>query len=123
MLYLIFLLKGHHFFFLLFFFFNDTATSYIYTLSLHDALPISAYRAAGPDWDRNFPTIVLTGADAKFRRGPPRVHIAVGRPGLDHDATEHFVPTGTLARSRAEHKSQAISVAQAIGQIALALVR
>src|SRR5258707_4277373 len=29
----------HHFFFL--FFFNDTATTEIYTLSLHDALPIS----------------------------------------------------------------------------------
>src|SRR2546422_10383687 len=27
--------------FLLFFFFNDTATTEIYTLSLHDALPIS----------------------------------------------------------------------------------
>src|SRR5260370_41419468 len=31
--------------FCLFFFFNDTATTEIYTLSLHDALPISA---AGP---------------------------------------------------------------------------
>src|SRR2546430_8620210 len=31
-----------------FFFFNDTATTEIYTLSLHDALPISAHlRAAG----------------------------------------------------------------------------
>src|SRR6266540_7377269 len=29
-----------------FFFFNDTATTEIYTLSLHDALPIS--RASGP---------------------------------------------------------------------------
>src|SRR3989442_14555952 len=29
------------FFFSLFFFFNDTATTEIYTLSLHDALPIS----------------------------------------------------------------------------------
>src|SRR3712207_7590784 len=29
-----------------FFFFNDTATTEIYTLSLHDALPISAERAA-----------------------------------------------------------------------------
>src|SRR5438105_14345491 len=27
-------------FFVFYFFFNDTATSYIYTLSLHDALPI-----------------------------------------------------------------------------------
>src|SRR6266513_4300496 len=29
----------------LFFFFNDTATTEIYTLSLHDALPISSRRA------------------------------------------------------------------------------
>jgi len=28
------------FFFFFFFFFNDTATTEIYTLSLHDALPI-----------------------------------------------------------------------------------
>src|SRR2546430_11627289 len=31
----------------LFFFFNDTATTEIYTLSLHDALPISARQRAG----------------------------------------------------------------------------
>src|SRR5256885_7124514 len=37
-------------FFCFFFFFNDTATTEIYTLSLHDALPISARRlsAANP---------------------------------------------------------------------------
>ena len=32
------------FFFFVFFFFNDTATTEIYTLSLHDALPISQKR-------------------------------------------------------------------------------
>src|SRR2546422_10637202 len=32
---------------LLFFFFNDTATTEIYTLSLHDALPISGGRRGG----------------------------------------------------------------------------
>src|SRR2546425_13362993 len=32
-------------YFSLFFFFNDTATTEIYTLSLHDALPISAMLA------------------------------------------------------------------------------
>src|SRR2546430_9058675 len=32
---------------IIFFFFNDTATTEIYTLSLHDALPISLSRAAG----------------------------------------------------------------------------
>src|SRR5256885_10710474 len=31
----------------IFFFFNDTATTEIYTLSLHDALPISAPSCAG----------------------------------------------------------------------------
>src|SRR2546425_9651660 len=36
--------RGSLFFF--FFFFNDTATTEIYTLSLHDALPISASRRA-----------------------------------------------------------------------------
>src|SRR5215813_7494227 len=30
------------------FFFNDTATTEIYTLSLHDALPISGYGQTGP---------------------------------------------------------------------------
>src|ERR1039457_6614856 len=34
-----------YFFFFYFFFFNDTATTEIYTLSLHDALPISINNA------------------------------------------------------------------------------
>src|SRR5688572_32462802 len=34
-----------------FFFFNDTATTEIYTLSLHDALPISSYfQSSFPDF-------------------------------------------------------------------------
>src|SRR5215467_16358397 len=36
------------FFFFFFFFFNDTATTEIYTLSLHDALPTSTGSPAGP---------------------------------------------------------------------------
>src|SRR6266404_9161008 len=35
-------------FLLSFFFFNDTATTEIYTLSLHDALPISALMPSSP---------------------------------------------------------------------------
>src|SRR2546429_9240816 len=38
-----------HWAYRLFFFFNDPATTEIYTLSLHDALPISAGRRAGAD--------------------------------------------------------------------------
>src|SRR5438067_4374235 len=40
MLILFFLFDIHSFFLFFFFFFNDTATTEIYTLSLHDALPI-----------------------------------------------------------------------------------
>src|SRR3712207_6953148 len=36
----------------MFFFFNDTATTEIYTLSLHDALPISPSRSATPSTRR-----------------------------------------------------------------------
>src|SRR5437870_8850393 len=38
-----------------FFFFNDTATTEIYTLSLHDALPISVGRGAAGGAGRSLP--------------------------------------------------------------------
>src|SRR2546422_9993546 len=38
---------------LLFFFFNDTATTEIYTLSLHDALPISCAARPWPETRRS----------------------------------------------------------------------
>src|SRR3712207_8103424 len=37
----------------MFFFFNDTATTEIYTLSLHDALPISRVQRARPCQERD----------------------------------------------------------------------
>src|SRR6266567_3077320 len=40
------------FFFICFFFFNDTATTEIYTLSLHDALPGSRRRGTGQSLTR-----------------------------------------------------------------------
>src|SRR5205807_8676638 len=42
--YLYFFFPFSFFFFFFFFFFNDTATTEIYTLSLHDALPIFSTR-------------------------------------------------------------------------------
>src|SRR2546430_3136091 len=48
-----------HFFF---FFFNDTATTEIYTLSLHDALPIS--------WPGRSPTTSWPRPGRRGRRGP-----------------------------------------------------
>src|SRR3712207_8708580 len=66
---------------MLFFFFNDTATTEIYTLSLHDALPIS-----GPP--------ALAGPRCRRRRDlrPPALPVGGGvvqpapaRPGADRD--------------------------------------
>src|SRR2546430_7948761 len=52
---------------ILFFFFNDTATTEIYTLSLHDALPISPEARDGRDHRGAAP---LRGI--RTRRGEPR---------------------------------------------------
>src|SRR6266487_5479741 len=41
--------------FVFFFFFNDTATTEIYTLSLHDALPISRCGLSPASWPRPCP--------------------------------------------------------------------
>src|SRR5258707_6913897 len=41
-----------------FFFFNDTATTEIYTLSLHDALPIFVLNATGPQTIRLLPALI-----------------------------------------------------------------
>src|SRR5256885_6855634 len=42
-----------------FFFFNDTATTEIYTLSLHDALPISCLGETKRNNRRSFPQLAL----------------------------------------------------------------
>src|SRR5258708_27758190 len=47
----------------MFFFFNDTATTEIYTLSLHDALPIYPYTPAGQFADHQVRGDVLVPSD------------------------------------------------------------
>jgi formylmethanofuran dehydrogenase subunit B len=77
---------------------------------------ISAYRAAAPEWSGDPPTIALAPADARFRK-PPRVHIAVGAPGRDHDGVDHHAMLGSFAAMAATSPSQALSVAAAIDSI------
>src|SRR2546426_7957934 len=70
---------------LLFFFFNDTATTEIYTLSLHDALPISP----------------CTGSSTIFTRGP----VPVGaRPAILLSACL-YTQQPSLALRRIDRKS------------------
>src|SRR2546430_17000449 len=60
----------------LFFFFNDTATTEIYTLSLHDALPISHLSKPGSEDRARSPHVAL-------RTDPP------GRPAFHHGLPGH----------------------------------
>src|SRR2546430_10563766 len=59
---------------LFFFFFNDTATTEIYTLSLHDALPISGSGAGQVRFHRDQPQLLdgHAGARAGAARGALR---------------------------------------------------
>src|SRR5580698_10680567 len=52
----------------MFFFFNDTATTEIYTLSLHDALPISAVPSTSEHLPRRFPGSALVCQKFEARR-------------------------------------------------------
>src|SRR2546427_3806035 len=65
-----------------FFFFNDTATTEIYTLSLHDALPISQQRVHGGR------ATILRGASAPGGRG------AIDRRGAGPRAARRLLPSG-----------------------------
>src|SRR5205809_4712591 len=49
-----------HSFFLFFFFFNDTATTEIYTLSLHDALPICLFLSRPMTFSEN--VVIFSGS-------------------------------------------------------------
>src|SRR2546422_7804331 len=54
----------------LFFFFNDTATTEIYTLSLHDALPISTGLLDAPEFGLNVCPLVKRQPAAQAPRFP-----------------------------------------------------
>src|SRR5688572_33306505 len=62
----------------LFFFFNDTATTEIYTLSLHDALPIC--REAGPDRAED----EVAGGHCRCAPEDERCPLGAGRPAGGH---------------------------------------
>src|SRR2546430_8034163 len=64
----------------MFFFFNDTATTEIYTLSLHDALPISLVAVDADE---------IRGRIAVKGRAPCARLVALRRLDLDHRSEEH----------------------------------
>src|SRR6266496_1417388 len=87
------------FFLFFFFFFNDTATTEIYTLSLHDALPISERRTAlllDPHLNGSLPAFL--GADSGLEAGFMLLQysaaaLASENKGLAHPASVDSIPT------------------------------
>src|SRR5438552_9859260 len=89
--------------FVCFFFFNDTATTEIYTLSLHDALPI--YLAVD-DGDRLRGALAFFGADVAFL-------LAILTTGRSEEHTselqspDHLVCRLLLEKKKITHKTTA----------------
>src|SRR3989441_11954521 len=88
----------------LFFFFNDTATTEIYTLSLHDALPISLHAARPPDRPR------LTGPQLRDAL-PVRHPVLPHHPGRQGDALPLPTRGGGRPRDPELHRDLALVAA------------
>ena len=84
------------------------------------ALWISALGAPPPPWLSAVNVIALCERTTRFAE-EPSVRIAVGRPGVDHDAVMHSADAGTLVAEIASARSGALSVAQALERIAAGL--
>src|SRR3712207_7185376 len=80
--------------FMCFFFFNDTATTEIYTLSLHDALPIL---------EVDVELVVVR--DERLREGAAVARLEHGRLDLDEPALVQVAPNRGDERSE-EHTSE-----------------
>src|SRR2546430_4766739 len=94
-----------------FFFFNDTATTEIYTLSLHDALPIYVYcrnftrSFAGPD-----------GGDQSAYRGDRYPHYQPGELRSEEHTSELQSQSNLVCRLLLEKKKKNKSATQNIIQ-------
>jgi len=81
---------------------------------------ISAFGAAPPAWLSAVNVIALCERTTQFAK-EPNVRIAIGRPGVDHDAVMHSSDTGTLVAATASARSGAPSVAHALERIGASL--
>src|SRR3712207_8261605 len=92
------------------YFFNDTATTEIYTLSLHDALPISVWRKSGeypgrfqhPDRRR------LCGAEWRFPAGED--HLQLGGKRRGETARTYRAPDRKSTRLNSSHANISYAV-------------
>src|SRR2546422_2038882 len=73
----------------MFFFFNDTATTEIYTLSLHDALPILVVPSQAVMTGQQGTYVFVLNQDGTARSQPVTVEHPAARPGRSPRSEEH----------------------------------
>src|SRR2546430_8577366 len=103
---------------LLFFFFNDTATTEIYTLSLHDALPISRARRARARGRRLDALRRRARVQLRLRREPRRADRAVAARSEEH-TSELQSQSNLVCRLLLEKKKRATDIVGAFSQFTI----
>src|SRR5256885_5037986 len=88
------------------FFFNDTATTEIYTLSLHDALPICCSGLLGVDPLARRPRVLLAASCALKKL--PRLRLQHVRLRSEEHTSELQSPCNLVCRLLLEKKKQSI---------------
>jgi formylmethanofuran dehydrogenase subunit B len=81
---------------------------------------ISAFGAAPPAWRSAVNFIALCERTTQIAE-EPSVRIAIGRPGVDHDAVMHSSDVGTLVAATASARSATPSVTQVLERIGAGL--
>src|SRR2546425_9021959 len=100
---------------MLFFFFNDTATTEIYTLSLHDALPIST-----PDCRAPLITTCLPTPRGELAPGPKALRLLAPGPSLSTWWCTITAKASTSSKRRSEeHTSELQSLAYLVCRLLL----
>src|SRR2546426_12177334 len=92
-----------HLYLFFFFFFNDTATTEIYTLSLHDALPISGWKPVLPQFRHR------RGGRRRTSRGDGRarsLHRSESEPRSEEHTSELQSPCNLVCRLLLEKKKK-----------------
>src|SRR5258706_4871290 len=105
--------------FLLLFFFNDTATTEIYTLSLHDALPISRVPAPRHTSDRPAPSPAKKPNAPSSNPPPVTVTWRHSRESAQSHRTPCSPPSGSPSHRSEEHTSELQSLTNLVCRLLL----
>src|SRR2546427_1245275 len=98
----------------LFFFFNDTATTEIYTLSLHDALPILGNADVANGTPPRTRSASRSSASCSSERRPPTQDRKSTRLNSSHSQISYAVFCLKKKKTNNQHKHRLVTVARSL---------